>query len=426
MQTILIVDDEAMMLRIASKILAKKYRTVCASSGAEAVELFAAEKPDMVLSDLLMPEMDGYELHRILQEKAAEPVPVMFMTADDSDESESHGFEIGAADYIRKPLKADILLRRVENILDNADKLQDLKQAVDLDTMTGLLNKTAAQREFEKICATARGVLMMIDLDSFKLVNDIHGHAMGDRILVKLSELIHDVTGAADLAGRIGGDEFMIFCNGVSSENDVAAKTNYLNRKILDAAKKYIGAEMNIPLGVSVGAVFVPDEGADFKILSAKADKALYKVKQNGKHGYAVYSGENSDAAADEVSDIWKILGEREHTSGAYFVEPNYFKAIYQLVARLVDSCKREAQFMQFALDSELDAVAEEFRDLLIKNLRMSDCVTQAGRNKFLALLPETKPAELNIIKIKLQAKISASKTLAACKIRVDAKAVQV
>ena len=67
-----------------------------------------------------------------------------------------------------------------------------------------------------------------------------------------------------------------------------------------------------------------------------------------------------------------------------------------------------------------------QFRDLLIKNLRMSDCVTQAGRNKFLALLPETKPAELNIIKIKLQAKISASKTLAACKIRVDAKAVQV
>lgn len=424
MQTILIVDDEAMMLRIASKILSKKYRTVCASSGAEAVEKFAVEKPDMVLSDLLMPEMDGYELHRILQEKAAEPVPVMFMTADDSDESESHGFEIGAADYIRKPLKAEILLRRVENILDNADKLQDLKQAADLDTMTGLLNKTAAQREFEKICATARGVLMMIDLDSFKLVNDLHGHAMGDRILVKLSELLRNVTGAEDLAGRIGGDEFMIFCNGVSSENDVAAKTNYLNRKIVDALKKYVGAEINIPLGVSVGAVFVPDEGADFKILAAKADKALYKVKQNGKHGYAVYSGEDSDAAAD--ADIQQILGEREHTSGAYFVEPNYFKAIYQMVARLVDSCKREAQFMQFALDSELDAVAEEFRDLLIKNLRMSDCVTQAGRNKFLALLPETKPAELNIIKIKLQAKISASKTLAACKIRVDAKAVQV
>ena len=424
MQTILIVDDEAMMLRIASKILAKKYRTVCASSGAEAVELFAAEKPDMVLSDLLMPEMDGYELHRILQEKAAEPVPVMFMTADDSDESESHGFEIGAADYIRKPLKADILLRRVENILDNADKLQDLKQAVDLDTMTGLLNKTAAQREFEKICATARGVLMMIDLDSFKLVNDIHGHAMGDRILVKLSELIHDVTGAADLAGRIGGDEFMIFCNGVSSENDVAAKTNYLNRKIVDAAKKYIGAEMNIPLGVSVGAVFVPDEGADFKILSAKADKALYKVKQNGKHGYAVYSGEDSEAAAG--ADIQQILGEREHISGANFVELENFKAIYREIVRVCDSCKREAQFMQFELDSAQDSFVEEFRDLLIKNLRMSDCVTRAGRNKFLALLPETKPAELNIIKIKLQAKISASKTLAACKIRVDAKAVQV
>ena len=104
MQKILIVDDEIIMQKIASKILSTKYKTICASSGAEAVKLFEIERPDMVLSDLMMPEMDGYELHRILQGKSSDSVPIMFMTADESDESESYGFEIGAADYIRKPL----------------------------------------------------------------------------------------------------------------------------------------------------------------------------------------------------------------------------------------------------------------------------------------------------------------------------------
>ena len=156
MQKILIVDDEQMMLKLATKILFKRYDIVCASSGAEAIELFESEKPDLVLSDLLMPEMDGYELHRILQEKSSESVPIMFMTADESDESESHGFEIGAADYIRKPLKADILLRRVANILDNADKIHGLKRAADIDKMTGLLNKPQRNGRLARLVQTVK------------------------------------------------------------------------------------------------------------------------------------------------------------------------------------------------------------------------------------------------------------------------------
>ena len=132
MPKILIVDDEKIMLKIASKILSSEYEIICANSGAEAIELFERERPDMVLSDLMMPEMDGYELHRLLQEKFSEPVPIMFMTADDSDESESKGFALGAADYIRKPLKADVLLRRVKNILDGLDKIHGLTEAATL------------------------------------------------------------------------------------------------------------------------------------------------------------------------------------------------------------------------------------------------------------------------------------------------------
>ena len=141
---VLIVDDEPVMRHIASKILSQKYEIVTASSGIEAIELFASEKPDLILSDLRMPEMDGYEMHRILHEKFELAVPVIFMTADESAESESIGFALGAADYIRKPCKADVLLKRVENVMNNLDKVRGLTVQASTDPMTGLLNKAYA------------------------------------------------------------------------------------------------------------------------------------------------------------------------------------------------------------------------------------------------------------------------------------------
>ena len=105
MQKILIVDDDPVMLRLASMILSKHFQIVTALSGAEALNVFEAEKPDLVLSDLLMPEMDGYELHRILQERNSESVPIVFMTADENEDSERRGFDIGVDDYFINHLR---------------------------------------------------------------------------------------------------------------------------------------------------------------------------------------------------------------------------------------------------------------------------------------------------------------------------------
>jgi diguanylate cyclase (GGDEF)-like protein len=375
----------------------------------------------MILSDLMMPEMDGYELHRILQEKSSGAVPIMFMTADDSDESESHGFEIGAADYIRKPLKADILMRRVSNILENLDKVQNLQQAADIDTMTGLLNKAAATRELEKICVTSGGVFLMIDLDSFKLVNDIHGHAMGDKILIALSELLRHITQESDLVGRMGGDEFVAFCQNVNSEKAVANKTKYLNEKITDAAKKLMGENMNIPLGVSIGAVFVPHYGTDFAEIFKKADNALYKVKQNGKHGYNVYSEEKNPAPLETSADISQILEER-NIAGAYVMDFEAFKIIYRHAVRMVTAYRKDFQLLTINVDTDDENATTEIIELLKFNLRVSDCITHSGKNKILILLPETKENELNFMKLKLSAKISTSKNLSKYKIDFEVK----
>lgn len=399
MSKILVVDDEEMMLMMAKHILSKKYEVITASDGFEAIELFESEKPDMVLSDLMMPEMDGYELHRILQEKSAGTVPIMFMTADESEESESKGFEVGAEDYIRKPMKPDVLLRRVGIIIENLEKIRGLKAEASIDQLTKLLNKTSVQQEIGEVVQHATGVLLMLDLDSFKLINDIYGHAAGDKVLVRFSELIRGVIRENDLAGRMGGDEFVAFLHNISDKRVLHVKANLLNAGILNFARKEFGKDMDIPLGTSIGAVFVPDEGKDFQTLYEKADKALYEVKQHGKHGIAVFGAKNhsdKELAVEGISQTRMILGERNVEAGAYFVEVETFKKIYQLLVRMVDNYNKGLTLMQFTLPDE--KFAAEFKDVLIHSLRRSDCVTQSGK-KFLVLLMEATDLESDSVK---------------------------
>ena len=400
MSKILIVDDDEFSLKVANMMLSKHYQTVCALSGTEAIKLFEEEKPDMVLSDLLMPEMDGYELHQRLQEISSDNVPIMFMTADESDESESKGFEVGAADYIRKPFKPDVLIRRVANILDHLDQIHGLKLAVDTDPMTGLLNKAASQRKIGEVCSSSQGVLLMIDLDSFKLVNDIYGHGMGDKILIRFSELIKKVIRSSDLAGRMGGDEFIAFCQNIYDENIIAQKTKFLNEQLVASAKEFMGDGMNIPLGTSIGAVFAPNEGTDFATLYSKADQALYKVKQNGKHGYAFY-GEthcSDTSTSNTFSSLRLILGERNIQPGAFIVPFEYFKIIYRLMFRIADNYQKGVQLMQITLRSDDPASVDLFANTLRRTLRKSDCITQQASNQFLVLLVEARLEECEVV----------------------------
>ena len=397
MRKILIVDDEKIMLRIASKILSKEYETLCANSGAEAVEIFCRERPDMVLSDLLMPGMDGYELHRILQEQSAEAVPIIFMTADDSDESESRGLEIGAADYIRKPLKPEVLIGRVKNIFDRFEQIHGLTEAATVDQMTGLLNKTAAQREISKLCETSDGVLLELDLDSFKLVNDLYGHAMGDKILIEFATLLKSQLNAGDVAGRMGGDEFIAFCRAVHDERTIFKKARLLNGRLMKAARELLGADMKIALGVSVGAVYVPDESRDFATLTEKADKALYKVKHFGKHGCAFFGVENFDGASSKsIAQTQLLLSERNAASKAYVVNFETFKAVYRFASRQNEN---RHSLIQCTFETEDDGERENFLSRLTESLNRGDCLTQYGREQFLILT-----ADFETILMKIQA----------------------
>lgn len=397
MKKILIVDDAPFMLKMASRILSEKYETICASSGSEAIQLYQTEKPDMILSDLIMPEMNGLELHHHLTEKYGKSVPFMYMTADEREETESLGLEAGALDYIRKPFKADILLRRIDNImrqLDNLDQLKGLQLVAKTDPMTGLLNKSFAQKTLTELCRKATGTLMMIDLDSFKLVNDLFGHEMGDRVLIRFAEILRSVIRSSDVAGRMGGDEFIAFCHDFGDESLVAARSEKINRELLSSAKEYMGEDMNIPLGASIGAVVIPNEGTEFAELYKKADKALYHVKKNGKHGYAFYrdhalrrlSHEENDAS---LAELHNILGERNRQKGAYELDFESFRALYRFLVRSMESSPYDAELALFSFDAAAPTDAVElFGSYLRQTLRRSDTYTKNGF-QYIVLLPK-------------------------------------
>lgn len=413
MKKILVVDDMIVSLLMTENILSSEYEVVTASSGEEAIEVYNREHPDMVLSDLRMPKMTGYELQLTLQEKYHERIPFMFMTADQAEEVESQGFDNGAMDFIRKPFRADVLLRRVGNILKTVDRIRGLKKNASIDSLTGLLNKTSAEEELARVCKTFQGALLMIDLDSFKLVNDIHGHSMGDKILISFADIIKDALRPGDVIGRMGGDEFIAFCKDMQDAHGIQGKSEFINENLVKVAKELMGEDMNIPLGASIGCAFAPKHGTDFAELYKKADKALYTVKQNGKHGYSVYeeeSVEEESPQAANISHIEMILGERNQKEGPLSLSFEGFRAVYRYLVRTLPIYEKPACILLLTLtrygNTEIArAEAEDkFEELLKKSLRRGDVITKNGAN-FIVMLSNIDGEYVDTVSDRIQTK---------------------
>ena len=402
MRKILIVDDMMVSLMMTENMLADHYKTFCASSGEEAMKIYRQELPDMVLSDLRMPGMSGYELQTQLQEEYHEVIPFMFMTADHDEETESKGFDNGAMDFIRKPFRPDVLLRRVDNIMQTVEQIKGLKKNAQTDQLTGLLNKISSQIELTKVCEKSIGALMMIDLDSFKLVNDIHGHAMGDQVLVNFADILRSAVRPTDILGRMGGDEFVAFCQGIHDEQSIAAKSKFINERIVEMAKRLMGEDMNIPLGASIGCAFVPMSGTEFAELYQKADKALYGVKQNGKHGYGIFNEHEGEEEADaneiaNLDQVEMILSERGADNKAFILPFESFRTVYRFLKRTRGDYSKMTCLLVFSLirhkeggKGNLKEAAEQFMSVLHETFRAGDAVTQNGNNQFFVLLTNT------------------------------------
>lgn len=407
---IVVVDDDEMSLRMAGHILSKHNKRVTALKSGKALLGYIKEnKPDLILLDINMPEMDGFEtfdrLKELMNAQEIDEIPIIFLTAEGDSSVENRGFKAGVSDYIRKPFNPEILIRRIDNILNNQEKMHQYQEEATKDKLTGLLNKGAIAEKMEILCHKNSGYFMIMDLDAFKLVNDIYGHDMGDKVLELFSELITNGLGETSVIGRIGGDEFVAFAPDFKSESQIKKYVVELNSGLVEGSKKLMGQDMEIPIGASVGVTYVPGIDIGYEDVFKQADKALYTVKQNGKHGYSIYDYSGTDSEADKgenkimnLKTLSMILAERNVENSALQLDKDAFTYVYRFVMRYILRYHRTACKMLFTLMPTDELSAEEGAELCDKfcvhtknMIRKSDLVMKIGKNQMFLFLTDIK-----------------------------------
>ncbi len=400
---VVIVDDDVASLKMARSILKDRGMSVSAvRSGKELLSFVETNHPDLVLLDVLMPEMDGFEtiqaLYAFEENSGRARTPVIFLTSEDEPDTEEKGLSLGAADFIKKPFDPDVLVRRIEHTVRNSKTISNLTNDVNTDKLTKLFNRGYITKVLEEKCKSGKGALLMIDLDSFKLVNDIYGHNTGDEVLIAFANILKRSSGKNDIVGRIGGDEFLGYFED-TNEAHIAEFTKKLTDDMMVAAKNITSDSFDIPLGVSVGATYIAT-GGTYNEMFLRSDKALYNVKQNGKHGYAIF--ENLDESevddvvteSEELKRLMQILSERNALPGAYQLGQDDFAIVYQFVTRYMETYNVEYSMVYFSLhmlgDKDMYDAPDIFVDVLKRNLRKSDLFMKHKGSGFMLLLPRT------------------------------------
>ncbi len=413
---IVVVDDDALSLTNAKSLLGDEDMKVsCLRSGRDLLKFTEKNSPDLILLDVMMPEMDGFETYSALRSKEDEAgkahIPVIFLTGENDSEVERRGLKAGASDFIRKPFNKEVLLSRIRNTIENSKTIEILTEEATVDKLTGFLNKASGTNRVAKLCSESGGALTIMDLDNFKLVNDLFGHDMGDKVLSGFADIVRHNTREGDILSRIGGDEFMAFFENLTDEKSLSSLSERLNDQLTEEAQRLMGEDNGIPLGISIGAVMIPEYGRDYESLFALADSVLYSVKQNGKHGYAIYDQSKEDSEAfgndleKEIDRITKIVEERNDKDGALLLGREAFAVAYRFIMRFYKRYGGSSAKVLFSFSSDKGLGDPEFREavsqfgqIIIGTLRKSDLVMQNRSNQYFILLNESTRFEVEVV----------------------------
>ncbi|MBF0399771.1 MAG: diguanylate cyclase [Magnetococcales bacterium] len=293
--TILIVDDERFNITVLKDLLDPEYDTMVAKNGRQALERIAsAELPDLILLDIMMPEMDGYAVcEHLKKDPRTADIPVIFITALNQVGDESKGLQLGAIDYITKPISPDLVLLRVRNHMQFKKMSDRFRDMATLDGLTGIPNRRRfdqflTQEWHRSLRAKSPLSLILMDIDFFKPYNDNYGHSAGDDCLRTVAQALATcLTRATDLVARYGGEEFVC----VLPETDSAGAVQFgekirhaISRLQIPHAYSKTGPHVTISLGVTTS---IPSQAAKPEELICVADQNLYRAKDEGRNRLA-------------------------------------------------------------------------------------------------------------------------------------------
>lgn len=309
-QTVLIVDDSLFICQQIKTILKnEKIRILEAHSGKEAIRILSEQSPDLILLDIILPDVEGYDLCRQIQEKNQNEVGIIFITSKDSDSDVMKGFSLGACDYIKKPFGHEELKSRVLTHLeikkqkDEMNRINiELKKNMEKlnfmafrDGLTGLYNRRYVQDDLmykiqENDQKDAGSVFVMADVDDFKGVNDKYGHEAGDVALICISNIMEDICLNHKVI-RWGGEEFLIVLFSVTKE-EAFQISEKIRTRIQDFSIICQDVEFSCTATFGLYA-YHASESMEQNI--EKADRALYRGKRSGKNCCVWYDESSED-----------------------------------------------------------------------------------------------------------------------------------
>jgi two-component system, sensor histidine kinase ChiS len=282
---ILVVDDEMINLHVMMNLLyLYGYSVTTALNGEEALKLIESENFDLVILDVMMPKMSGYEVCTIIRKKfSLVELPIIMLTAKSQLSNICMGFQCGANDYVVKPFEKEVLLVRIKTLIT-------MKNAVNLSTMDGLTGVFNRRYLFQ----LAEGVLeeyknsknpfsvIMLDIDYFKKVNDNYGHASGDKVLIEVVRECKEILGKEYILGRYGGEEFTAILP--NTDLCTAVKFAEAMRKKIEEHPVKINESQYIKVTLSSGVTQIKDESEEIQNIFNKVDSALYAAKRKGRN----------------------------------------------------------------------------------------------------------------------------------------------
>ncbi|MCT7978837.1 response regulator [Laspinema olomoucense] len=296
---IMVVDDDPQILSLVKHFLQPwGMKTITLSDSERFWETLEVSSPDLLILDIELPHLNGIELCQVVRNDPRwNSLPVLFLTAHTGPDIVHQVFAAGADDYISKPIVGPELVTR---LLNRLERIHLLRNMAETDPLTGVANRRKSITEFDKFLHLCQlhgqpMCLAMLDLDRFKQVNDLHGHAMGDAVLRQFGKLLRNTFRSEDIVARWGGEEFVVGMYGINKESGTKRLSEVV--QILHAEPFVIGEE-RLYLTFSGGVAQYPEDGKTVDTLYRCADQALYQAKTAGRDRIIAYNP-SGEAMAD-------------------------------------------------------------------------------------------------------------------------------